>query len=320
MRSLLRNSRGVALILTILIVGLIVALTLQFNRTMCTHVESAGNIGHGLKALYAAKSALSYGLAIVMEDSPQVDSLRDGWADCSDISANSQGLFAGGHFELQVEDLSSKIQINRLIDDNIGPKIEKALINFLKLDEFGFDDENVDAIVDAIKDWIDADDDITPFGGAEDDYYRSLERPYHCKNRPLDSPEELLLVKGITPELFYGTEDRPGIAAHISVFGAGKININTADPMVLRSLHQDITRTMAEDMVAYRLDEANDLSDPTWYKNVIGSDLELPDIVTTRSKCFRMTADGYMGDMTRQVVAVVERDDEDLRWLSWKIE
>ena len=55
--DLLGNSRGVALILTILVVSLIVALTLEFNRTMLSHRVSAGNMGHGLKALYAAKSA-----------------------------------------------------------------------------------------------------------------------------------------------------------------------------------------------------------------------------------------------------------------------
>ena len=40
--------------------------------------------------------------------------------------------------------------------------------------------------------------------GAEDDYYMSLPEPYHCKNAHFDSVDELLLVKGVTPQLLYG--------------------------------------------------------------------------------------------------------------------
>lgn len=58
-------------------------------------------------------------------------------------------------------------------------------------------------LVDRIIDWIDGDD-IARASGMEEDDYQQLDPPRHVKNAALDSMEELLLVYGITPELFYG--------------------------------------------------------------------------------------------------------------------
>lgn len=63
--------------------------------------------------------------------------------------------------------------------------------------------EERSSLVDCIIDWIDRDD-IARANGMEEDDYQSLDSPRHVKNGPLDSPEELLLVYGITAELFYG--------------------------------------------------------------------------------------------------------------------
>ncbi|MCK4785309.1 MAG: type II secretion system minor pseudopilin GspK [Desulfobacteraceae bacterium] len=329
MKSPLRNSRGVALILTILIVSLIIAVTLQFNRTMRTHVASAANVAHGLKALYAAKSGISYSLALLMEDSREVDTLLDQWAVEESLDRVSGALRA--HFScslsetkekkrlVSIEDLSGKIQINRLVENH---ELEKVFKRFLKLDEFGLDQESINVIVDSVMDWIDQadqEDDLVRFYGAEDDYYQSLERPYHCKNGPMDSPGELLLVKGITPELF------SRIKPYITVFGEdGKININTADPMVLTSLHEDMDMGMAELMVDHRDNADEDaLRSTTWYHDAgVPKDIKIPkEIIATTSNHFRITADGCFGHTTKRITTAVKRGDkEDFRTLSWKIE
>ena len=322
MGRFLGNSRGVALILTILIVSLIVALTVQFNRTMRTHVASAGNIGHGLKALYAAKSGITYGLAVLQEDTPDVDTLQDDWANpdkLASISAGSQALFAGGRFELRIADESGKIPINQLVETDY---LEEVFRRLLELEEFGLEKDTVDTIVDSTTDWIDKNEDER-FLGAEEGYYQSLEKPYHCKNGPLDVPEELLLVKGMTPEIFYGTEGRPGIGKFISVFGDGKININTADLMVLRALETGLD---ADGMVEYRETvEPSELQSPQWYDGfaVAVSDKEgLKNVVKTPSSHLQITSVGHFGNVTKHIVAVVERDPDkgDFRTLSWKIE
>jgi type II secretory pathway component PulK len=91
-----------------------------------------------------------------------------------------------------------------------------------RLQDFGVDDEGskinintanrdmlmklpgmTEDVADAIIDWRDADENPGT-AGAESDYYQSLQPPYRCKNGPFESVEELLLVKGVTPDLLYG--------------------------------------------------------------------------------------------------------------------
>jgi DNA uptake protein ComE-like DNA-binding protein len=60
-------------------------------------------------------------------------------------------------------------------------------------------------IIDAILDWLDPDDIARP-NGAEREYYAGLSPPYAPKNGPFETVEELLLVKGITPQLLYGMD------------------------------------------------------------------------------------------------------------------
>jgi general secretion pathway protein K len=176
-------------------------------------------------------------------------------------------------------------------------------------------------MVDAIKDWIDGDSEVTRFG-AENAYYETLEKPHSCKNAPLDFLEELLLVRGITKEVFYGTEEKPGISNYLSPHGDGKININTADPLILRALSDDMDEWMVEDMVTYREDKESDLSNPMWYKNLAGmGDVSIAnDLVVTSSTYFEVMSEGLQGDMAKRVAGVVKRTEQKIDLLSWKIE
>jgi type II secretory pathway component PulK len=97
-----------------------------------------------------------------------------------------------------------------------------------------------DTMVDCLSDWID-EGDLHGLNGAESDdpYYQ--ERGYPVKNGPLDSVEELLLVKGWGEDILYGTDESDegdalfGIAELLTVWGDGKVNLNTASIDVLLS-------------------------------------------------------------------------------------
>jgi general secretion pathway protein K len=94
-------------------------------------------------------------------------------------------------------------------------------------------------------DWRDPDD-FFRVNGAEESYYQSLKEPYHCKNAPLDSIEELLLIRGVNRALFYGRKDvkkgeegekvvQAGLKDIFSIYSPGvQIDINSATPVVLR--------------------------------------------------------------------------------------
>ena len=324
MARFLGDNRGMALILTILIISLIVALTLQFNTSMWSNLHAAVNLRDGIKLSCIARSGFNGALAVLHEDasSGSVDTLREDWAHAKMFSESLASLFDEGLFLVEIADLSGRIQLSKLVDKdgNYNNTQKSIFIRFLSSPEFGLDPEEVENIVDAIKDWIDKDSETTRFG-AENAYYQTLEKSYPCKNAPIEFLEELLFVRGIAKELFYGSGEKPGIFQYLSPHGNGKININTADLLVLRSLSDDIDQERAEDIVIYRENEDNDLSDFKWYKNVPGmADVSIPDsLLTTSSTYFEITSEGFKGTMSKKIKGVVERKEKTLQILSWKI-
>ena len=325
-KRVLKDNRGFALILTILIVSLVVVLTLQFNNSMWSDLYSSANLRDGIRLRFIARSGVNCALAVLSEDysSSDSDSLREAWANSKELSLKSVTMFENGHFQVDISDLSGKIQVNRLIteDGKYNEAQKMLLMRFLSSEHFQFDSEEVGNLIDAIKDWIDPDDDVTRFG-AESGYYQSLENPYSCKNGPIESLGQMLLIKGVTKELFYGNEHVPGISNHLTVYGDGKININTADPLVLCSLSDDIDMEMARDMLIYRLDEGNDLKDPGWYRKIPGmadTTIEL-DLIKTSSPYFEIESAGISGAMNKRVAAIIKREGEKpIQVLAWKVE
>ncbi len=322
----LKDNRGFALILTILIVSLVVVLTLQFNNSMWSDLYSSANLRDGIRLRSIVRSGVNCALAVLSEDSSSSDSdsLQEPWANSKELSLNSVTMFENGYFQVEISDLSGKIQVNRLIneDGTYNEAQKKLLMRFLSSEQFQLDSEEVGNLIDAIKDWIDPDDDVTRFG-AENGYYQSLESPYSCKNGPMESLSRMLLIKGVTKGLFYGNEHLPGISSYLTVYGDGKININTADPLVLRALADDLDSEMVSDMIEYRLDEGNDLKDPGWYRKIAGmADATIEsELITTSSPYFEIEAAGISGAMNKRVAAIIKREGKKpIQILAWKVE
>ncbi len=325
MKRILLNDRGVALVLVILMISIIIAVTLQLNISSRSEIYEAANLGDGIRAACAAKSGFYMGEALLIEDIRDLDSLNEDWANLESVSAGSGTLFDGEYFRLNIEDESGKIPINSLIKENqqYNDGIKELLKRFLALPEFDLDEQQVRDIVDAVKDWIDEDSEVTGFG-AENMYYRGLEDPYACKNGHLDCIEELLMIKEITKNLYYGTDDTPGIAKYLTLHGKGEININTAPNLILKALSDGITDEMVSDMDEFRRDEENNLSDSLWYKKVQGMDSIsiTPSLIITKSDIFRITSTGYLNDISKRVSGVIERHSncKAIKILSWKVD
>ena len=157
-----------------------------------------------------------------------------------------------GKFSLTITDLERKFNIN--VAD------EAALEQALRL--VGVDAGDFSTISGSILDWIDPDDN-THIGGAESDYYQGLTPPYFAKNTPIDDLSELLLVRGVTPEIFWGGVatnhplaafqrklSRVGLGSDAVVYSTGlvdiftpisngRININTASLTTLQMVPDD---------------------------------------------------------------------------------
>jgi general secretion pathway protein K len=234
------------------------------------------------------------------------------------LSAQSQTLFTDGYFIATVEDEAGKIPLNKLVEDNSG--IKDILIRLLRQPEFGLDERKANEIADSIKDWIDADNSVTGYG-AETSYYASLDPPYEAKNAQLDCIEELLMVKGITQEIFTGTKEKPGLARYVTADSEGAININTAPKMVLRSLADGISAELADRMDEYRRKDGSVLSSLEWYKQVPGmAGVNIsPELITIKSNYFKIISTGKMKNMEQSLSGVVKRSGQkSVQIIKWR--
>lgn len=318
------NQRGIALVLVLLMISIIVALTIQLNRSQRSEIYEAANLADGIRLRYVAQSAFYAGEAILLADKNAFDALTEEWAKTELIALRSEGLFDNASFRLLIEDEGGKLPINRLIIENgYSPQIRDLLLRLLTGPYFRLSQGEAESLTDAIKDWIDADDEVTG-DGAEGGYYAGLDRPYTAKNASLDCIEELLMIKGVSRELFYGTAEKAGLVQCLTISGDGKININTAPKAVLRALSKDLTEEAVSRLDQYRREVKNDLSDPAWFNRVQGvTEMNIPAaLVSVRSDTFRITAVGLQGKMAERIVGIVKRETggKKVKLLSWRVE
>ncbi len=323
MKKHFRNNRGVALILVLMIIAIIVVVTLDFNSDMRTDFTAAANVRDGITLRYVAKSGFNCALAVLAKDAEEnkYDTLQEDWANIALMSAGASNLegFEGIRLAVNISDCSGKIQINSLIDNN-GQAVqiqEDLLRRFLSLPEFDLDPDTVTAMVDSIKDWIDKDDGTTGLEGAEDSYYQSQDPPYACNNGSVRTIASLRKVRGFK-DIEQKTFDK--IVERLTPYGDnGKININTADRLILESLAEGIDSDLAGEMDKYRREEENDLSDSSWYKKVpgMGDIMIYSDLITIESTIFEVSGKAGIAvgegkvSLTKHVAGFVERVEKD---------
>jgi general secretion pathway protein K len=219
--QLRQDQSGIALMLVIWILAVLMAIVLSVS--FMTKVESRSTIAfkEGIEEKFIAEAGIEraaeeimyrkINLGVPVEEGKETNVWR------TDGTPNTFPL-ENGTCLVRIIDESGKIDINKVPDI-----ILKGLLTSL-----GVKDEDADVIVDSIEDWRDADD-LTRLHGAETDYYMSLAVPYKAKNADIESIEELLLVRGMTPELFYGSGNKPGLQDFVTVYSEnGKINVNAA--------------------------------------------------------------------------------------------
>ncbi len=352
---IIKNNRGIALLVTLTIISVLIVVTLEMSRKMRSAVFSAAATRDRMTLLHLASSGINAAKAMLIRDknNSKSDSLQEDWANPDKISEVLQDFsFEDGNVTLLISDELSKIQVNALVEFPEGRDYNATQMflwgRFLKLLlslEEPFEDIEPITIVDSMKDWLDSGDDdaVTGLNGAESEYYQDLDPPYSCRNGPFTHIGELALVRGVIPELFYGAERSQSISRFITVFGMtksgksfayeGKININTAELPVLAAImplgHQELAQVIYE----YRQETSdseyiNDLSSPTWYKKVPGiGDIEIdPKIIKTSSDFFRIESVATLNEMKMKITEVVKREKNtkngkwECRVLRWEAE
>jgi len=133
-----------------------------------------------------------------------------------------------------VVDEESKINLNKTDAQTLA----NLLTNVLSLN-----DEDAAKLANALLDW-------RQYGESEaggffsDDYYSNLQYPYPKKSADYETLDEILLVKGVTKEMY----DK--LINFVTVYGDGAVNINTAPKEVLEAL--GLPDTLVEKILTVR--------------------------------------------------------------------
>lgn len=157
--------------------------------------------------------------------------------------------------------------------------------------------------------------------GAQDSEYESLTAPYKCKHADFSCIEELLLVKGMTPEVFESIKD------YVTVYTDGKINLNTAPLLVLRAFGLSdqaigtiiLTRNGADNIAGTKDDVA--------FSNISQAQSFLTDendkailtnnnTFTTKSNYFRIESKGIVDKsrISAKIVCIVDKGSKKLKY------
>lgn len=253
---------GIALLMVLWIMALLTVIVTEFAYSMRTELNITRNFKEDAQSYYLARAGVERALA---ELTAAYDYNYLG-ADGGVVFVKVQPIAAGaervpatqsvsgqqekvitpgletqlgdGVFSFRIIDREGKLDINMLVRN-------RSILNELLIQAGVKEKETRDTIMDSMQDWVDKDD-LHRLNGAEDDYYLTLNPPYRAKNDLFGTVEELLLVKGVTREIFYGTPDKTveqggyrGLADFLSVTGSNKVNINTAPQEVLTALGYD---------------------------------------------------------------------------------
>ncbi len=288
----MNNQQGSALIVTLFVVVILTVTVTEFLYETWVDRSLVANFRDGSKGLYALTSGMEAARAVIVDDYRRdqksglfTDTLKEYWAQSAiAIPLEDTFMFA------TIIDESSKINLNGLItpggypDDKYLAFLRRLLVK-LELDE---------NIADYARDWIDTNEE----GPAENPYYQSLPRPYRCKNARFDTVDELQMVREVTPEAF------AKLRKFVTITG-GMVNINTAPREVLMALHDDITASMADDVLTARMDLP--FKDKVEIKNLGGFDALYPEIsnlIDVRSAGFSLQANVTFNETRRSAQAI----------------
>ena len=244
--------RGSVLIVVLVLVMMLTLAVYGFTERMLIENQAAVAHGRAAQAMSCAASGIEFAASTV--------SLRAADPANSISLYHRPDLFAGvilyesaspsavGRFSLVaplagdptaslvrfgLSDESGKLNINSITATDLDEIEQATMLMGLP----GMTEELTDAILDYL------DDDQTPRPlGAESDYYQGLAMPYFAKNGPLESVNELLMVRGVTPELLFGEDaNRNGLLDPAENDGANSPPLDNADGMLQMGWNQFLT-------------------------------------------------------------------------------
>ncbi|MBI5799679.1 MAG: general secretion pathway protein GspK [Verrucomicrobia bacterium] len=344
----------IALIIVMLVILVLAVLAGGFAYSVKVETTLARNASHDQDFEWLGRSGVELARFVLAQQIPNepYDALNQKWAGgpmgtndaLASVSLTDVRL-GPGTFQVKILDCERKLNINFADASRLARALQLC----------GVDANEAGQISDSIQDWIDRDDQPR-ISGAESDYYLSLTPPYQAKNGPLDDLSELMLIRGVVPEMFTGTDlsqiDVPrsvtGRALAVNKYtgpiytnalrdiftttSVRAVNINTASALVLQTV-LGVDTAAAQAIVMYRagLDGQEGTEDDAPFRMPaqMASVAPVPQPVlqalgqflAVRSTVFEVEVTVDIGGQKRTMVALVSRaNPRDVRALftHWK--
>ncbi len=282
------------------------AIAFTLANTVRGEIERSSTDSDGLKAYYLAEGAIDRAL-IYIESGPAF------------LGPDKKPLFDRNVTRLLRLDFPTGVSMVEYIPENSKLNVNMAtpaeLTNLLLA--LGADPGRAESIAAAIQDWRGG----TPGGSfsAFDQYYLSLTPSFRARHASFQEIEELLLVRGVTPDLFYGSYTRDGQGRFIphaglrdclSVYGStGTLDVNGVTPEVMISV--GIAPDTAAAIVAMRkIAPIHDMSQLAPFnsggKGIARLGMAGGSIATIRATARLKLPNGQLSDLQRTVSALVK--------------
>ncbi len=313
-----RDERGVALILALLILTLLAALILEFDAEARREYRDAAAFRDNVKVNALTRAGVQAARAVLLQDhriekltNQRFDALTDVWA--LPIAGYQLG---DGALSATIEDETGKLNLNELANVQDPKQRESKLKRLKRLFELL---QVRPDLAEAIADWVDADD-VPEASGAESAYYQTLRPPYMAANAPLQTLSELYLIKGMTKEVVQRLG--PYVTVHPRTGADARVNLNTADPIVIQALDPRITPAMAMEIVQGRpYRTAQDLDQIANFEP-IAKELRLLQTYDVKTNLFSARIGITVNEVNKAVYAVLRRDEAkgDSSVVSFRIE
>ncbi len=210
--------RGLVLILVLIVIAMLALGAYSFTNLMLAHHEASLITGRQTQARSLVTSGVTAtqlflsqpaadrtdagglydnaqifkGIAVLQDDDPK----QRGSFSVIAPGIDSEGVVSGIRNGLEDESTRLNLNVLLILDKQVAGSGRTLLMALPNMTE---------DVADAILDWLDPDDEQRELG-AEVDYYSGLTPAYGTKNGPVDTVEELLLVRGVTPQLLFGTD------------------------------------------------------------------------------------------------------------------
>jgi len=302
------NQSGAALITAILITAIATIAAVSMASRQHLDIRRTTNVIESSQAYLFALGAEEWGKQMLVRDrqNNQVDHLEEDWATMLPPIDVEGGRIAG-----QIEDLQGRFNLNNLVIDSPpnpqGGQQAAEQVSQLDMDRLqrllralGLNED----LRFAILDWIDEDANVSIPGGAEDFSYLGLEPPYRTPNAMMVSTSELLLINGVSREIY------DMLWPHVTVLPEyTEINVNTASAEVLMAVVDGLNSADAEQLIEGRGTDGYATVGVFVGHAVVAGRLSGNDGLSVETKYFIINAESEFGRGRTSLYSLVVRDD-----------